>query len=76
MFRETHSLSDASIDPLLMNAFNKVNLAGTCILTSTDYARSLGISESRWIYPLGGAGTSDSEKCKIWPNCNLKESTK
>ena len=51
-------------DPLLMNAFNNVNLAGACILTSTDYARELGIPEDRWIYPLGGAGTSDSGNCK------------
>lgn len=47
-----------------MNAFNNVNLAGGCILTSTDYARELGIREDRWIYPLGGAGTSDSGNCK------------
>jgi len=46
--------------PLLMNAFNTINLAGACILTSTEYARELGIPEDRWIYPLGGAGTSDA----------------
>jgi hypothetical protein len=51
-------------DPLLMNAFNNVNLAGACILTSTEYARELGIPEDRWMYPLGGAGTSDSRNCK------------
>lgn len=49
------------VDPLLMNAFNNINLAGSCILTSTEYARELGIPESRWIYPLGGAGTSESD---------------
>ena len=47
-----------------MNAFNTVNLAGACLLTSTDYAKELGIPESQWIYPLGGAGTSDSSDCK------------
>jgi len=47
-----------------MNAFNTVNLASACILTSTDYARELGIPESKWIYPLGGAGTRDSNECK------------
>jgi hypothetical protein len=47
-----------------MNAFNQINLAGACILTSTDYARELGIPENRWIYPLGGAGTDDSHYCK------------
>ena len=51
-------------DPLLMNAFNNINLAGACLLTSTEYARDLGISESRWVYPLGGAGTGDAEYCK------------
>ena len=59
------SISDLLVlDPLLMNAFNTVNLAATCILTSTKYARQLGIPESKWIYPLGGAGTSDSANCK------------
>jgi len=48
-----------------MNAFNKVNLAASCILTSTAYATELGIPESKWIYPLGGAGTQDSDKCKL-----------
>ncbi|KAF2437113.1 hypothetical protein EJ08DRAFT_602057 [Tothia fuscella] len=46
--------------PLLMNAFNTVNLAGACLLTSTAYAQELGIPEDRWIYPLGGAGTQDA----------------
>lgn len=47
-----------------MNAFNNINLAGACLLTSTEFAKELGIPESQWIYPLGGAGTQDSEKCK------------
>lgn len=46
-----------------MNAFNTVNLAAACILTTTTFARELGIPESKWIYPLGGAGTSDSSRC-------------
>ncbi|KAF2763700.1 hypothetical protein EJ03DRAFT_58393 [Teratosphaeria nubilosa] len=46
--------------PLMMNAFNTVNLAAATILTSTEHARELGIPESKWIYALGGAGTSDS----------------
>ncbi|KAB8801893.1 hypothetical protein FH972_026714 [Carpinus fangiana] len=37
-----------------------------CLLTSTDFARELGIPESQWIYPLGGAGTADS---KDFPRC-------
>jgi hypothetical protein len=50
-----------------MNAFNNVNLSATCILTSTEYAKELGIPESKWIYPLGGAGSDDSEHCKSSP---------
>lgn len=46
-----------------MNAFNNVNLAATCVLTSTKFARELGIPERKWIYPLGGAGTQDSDNC-------------
>jgi hypothetical protein len=51
-------------DPLLMNAFNNINLAAACILTSTQFARELGVPEDKWIYPLGGAGTRDSDNCK------------
>jgi hypothetical protein len=56
-------LTISSLDPLLMNAFNTVNLAAACLLTSTEYARQLGVPESQWIYPLGGAGTKDSDYC-------------
>ena len=52
-------------DPLLMNAFNTINLAGAVILTSTDNARKLGIPSEKWIYPLGGAGTRDSDDCTV-----------
>ncbi|PGH10239.1 hypothetical protein AJ79_05494 [Helicocarpus griseus UAMH5409] len=45
--------------PLLMNAFNIVNMSAACILTSASFARELGIPESKWIYPIGGAGTRD-----------------
>ncbi|GAB7359019.1 hypothetical protein MBLNU230_g5092t1 [Neophaeotheca triangularis] len=47
--------------PLLMNAFNNINLAGACIVTSTAGARELGVPESKWIYALGGAGTQDAD---------------
>jgi hypothetical protein len=47
-----------------MNAFNNINIAAACILTSTDFARELGVPEDKWIYPLGGAGTSDSAECE------------
>ena len=55
--------TDEWLDPLLMNAFNNINLAGACIVTSADFARELGVSEDRWIYVLGGAGTRDSNDC-------------
>lgn len=51
------------IDPLLMNAFNTVNLAAACILTSAEHAKELGIPESKWVYPLSGAGDTDSSHC-------------
>lgn len=47
-----------------MNAFNTVNIAAACLLTSVEYAREIGIPESRWIYPLGAAGTRDSYDCE------------
>lgn len=51
-----------------MNAFNTVNLAGAIILTSASYAKRLGIPESKLIYPLGGAGTSDASEFWHRPN--------
>ncbi|KAF4552954.1 Hypothetical protein D9617_8g049670 [Elsinoe fawcettii] len=46
--------------PLLMNAFNNVNLAAAVVVTSTETARELGIGEDKWIYMRGAAGTSES----------------
>ncbi|EXJ89109.1 hypothetical protein A1O3_02173 [Capronia epimyces CBS 606.96] len=54
--------------PLLMNAFNTINLAGACILTSAEYAEELGVSKTKWIYVLGGAGTQDSDHFWDRPN--------
>ncbi|KAK6431089.1 hypothetical protein LTR95_012754 [Oleoguttula sp. CCFEE 5521] len=54
--------------PLLMNAFNTVNLAGACILTSVEFAQELGIPKSKWVYALGGAGTRDSNEFWERPN--------
>ena len=47
-----------------MNAFNTVNLAAACILTSVEFAKEMEIPEERWIYPLGGAGTAESNDCE------------
>ncbi|KAK4948152.1 hypothetical protein LTR10_013206 [Elasticomyces elasticus] len=54
--------------PLLMNAFNTVNLAAACILTSTSFADELGIPKEKWIYVLGGAGTQDATDFWNRPN--------
>lgn len=51
-----------------MNAFNTVNLAAAVILTSASFAKSLGVPSSKWIYPLGGAGTKDSDEFWKRPN--------
>ncbi|KAJ5444418.1 uncharacterized protein N7458_008290 [Penicillium daleae] len=47
--------------PLVMNAFNTVNMSAACIITSLGHARQLRIPESQLIFPLGGAGTHDHE---------------
>ena len=60
--------------PLLMTAFNNVNLSAACILTSTEYARELGIPESQWVYVRGGAGTRDSEEFWLRPNFHTSPS--
>ncbi|KAF3766819.1 acetyl-CoA acetyltransferase [Cryphonectria parasitica EP155] len=54
--------------PLLMNAFNTVNLAAACILTSVEKAKELGVPEEKWIYPLGGAGRKEREHFWERPN--------
>ncbi|KIW76713.1 hypothetical protein Z517_09157 [Fonsecaea pedrosoi CBS 271.37] len=58
--------------PLLMNAMNAVNIGAAVLLTSTDFARELGIPEEKWIYALGGAGTRDS--LNFWERPNFYSS--
>ncbi|KAJ5753601.1 uncharacterized protein N7511_007754 [Penicillium nucicola] len=58
--------------PLLMNAFNDVNIAGACILTSTDLAGRMGISRDKWIFPLGGGRGNDTED--FWNRSNYHSS--
>ena len=53
------------LDPLLMNAFNNVNMAASCIITSVSFATELGIPEDKWIYPLGGAGMREKDNCML-----------
>lgn len=48
-----------------MNAFNTVNLAAACILTSVENAERVGIPQDKWIYVLGGAGTNEKENCEF-----------
>lgn len=50
-----------------MNAFNTVNLAAACVITTTEFATELGIPRDRWIYPLGGAGSTDAAECQYCP---------
>lgn len=47
-----------------MNGLNSVNLSAAVVLTSTEYAENLGIAKQKWIYMLGGAGTSDASLCR------------
>lgn len=57
-----------------MNAFNTVNLASAILLTSVSHALTLSIPPSRWIYPLGGAGTSDADTFWTRPNYHTSPS--
>jgi hypothetical protein len=66
MFNST--LLTARPDPLKMNAFNTVNLSSALLLTSTTHAHTLHIPPSKWIYPLSGAGTRDSDAFWHRPN--------
>lgn len=50
-----------------MNAFNDVNIAGACLVTSTEFAERLGISRDKWIFPLGGGRARDSDDCERVP---------
>ncbi|CRL29836.1 Thiolase-like [Penicillium camemberti] len=54
--------------PLLMNAFNDVNIAGACILTTTECAVRMGIPRDKWIFPLGGGRAEDSKDIWARPN--------
>lgn len=51
-----------------MNAFNTVNLAAAILITSVSHATRLGVPPSKWIYPLGGAGTRDADEFWKRPN--------
>ncbi|KAJ5666507.1 uncharacterized protein N7477_008955 [Penicillium maclennaniae] len=59
--------------PLLMNAFNTVNLGAACILTSAEFAQELQVPREKWIYPLGGAGFKEREL--FWERPNFFESS-
>lgn len=43
-----------------MNAMNNINQGAALILTSVGYAKSLGITEDKWIYLHGCADANDS----------------
>ncbi|KAF9886170.1 hypothetical protein FE257_011995 [Aspergillus nanangensis] len=67
-----HPQTASSINPLLMNAFNDVNISGACILTSTSYAERVGIPKDKWIYPLGAGRGEDAEE--FWKRPNFHSS--
>lgn len=46
-----------------MNAFNTVNLAAAVIVTSVEVAAKLGVPKEKGVYPLGGAGRKERERC-------------
>ncbi|KAF4341928.1 hypothetical protein FBEOM_4094 [Fusarium beomiforme] len=54
--------------PLLMNAFNGVNLAAACIITTVEYATKLKVPQDKWVYITGGAGSNDSSH--FWERSN------
>ncbi|VUC35600.1 unnamed protein product [Clonostachys rosea] len=58
--------------PLLMNAFNTVNLAAACLITSIEQAENLGIPKEKWVYILGGAGTH--ERKNFWERSSFHSS--
>ena len=48
-----------SFYPKLMNSNNAVDMASALIMCSVEKAKSLGISEDKWIYPLAGTDAHD-----------------
>ncbi|QMW38417.1 hypothetical protein G4B11_001653 [Aspergillus flavus] len=69
--RHSVQQSHGEADPLLMNAFNSVDLAAACIVTTAEYAAELGVPKSKWIYPLGGADATDSEEDRCLTSSGL-----
>ena len=45
--------------PGMMNSNNAVDMASALIMCSVEKAKSLGISEDKWIYPLAGTDAHD-----------------
>ncbi|KAF7562876.1 hypothetical protein G7046_g1224 [Stylonectria norvegica] len=58
--------------PLLLNAFNTVDLAAACIMMSAEHAESLGVPQDKWIYVIGGADAHDKEN--FWERSNFYSS--
>ncbi|ROV98064.1 hypothetical protein VMCG_07031 [Cytospora schulzeri] len=59
--------------PLLMNAFNTVNLAAAVILTSAQNASDLGVPKEKWVYLRGGSGKQENENFWERPNFHHSE---
>ncbi len=47
--------------PKLMNALLSVDQGAAILLADTETARRLGVAESQWVYPWGGAGAHDPD---------------
>ncbi|HTT87178.1 MAG TPA: hypothetical protein VMF60_07415, partial [Acidimicrobiales bacterium] len=45
--------------PKLMNANDRVDQGAACILCSVEAARTAGVPEDRWVFPLAGADAHD-----------------
>ena len=45
--------------PKMLTANPFVNQGAALLVTDTDTARSLGVPEDRWVFPLGGAGADE-----------------
>ena len=62
--------------PKSLTANPFVNQGAALFVTDAESARGLGIPESRWVYPLGGAApTSLPTRARAWPTTACPRST-
>ncbi len=51
-----------------MNANMSVNMGAALIMTTSEYARSLGIDEAKWVYPVAGVAGYDHFSASVRDN--------